>query len=1088
MNMYPNKIKSTLLASCLALVFLIRGIPGIAAGEVFLGSPDFRPSPQQPVGWRGDGTGKYPGANPPIHWSRICKQTAALKCSSAIPTNQSLDRAASAKFGFFTEWLVASPISSAGKTNAINEELVPGEASLAPQEGDKIGETAWKRVATEDSCLDIMKLYGPMTPQQAAYAQTCLYSEKPVKIWVHIGCSKEVAVWLDGTLKYSAKGSPVFKLELKSGWNRFLFKMTPQLKGQVDFPECCYVKCRFWPADEPLDYEEKNIAWIAPLPGESEATPMISGDRIFTTAHPYNLVCLDKKTGKIIWIRQNSAYDAATEDEKKAKPELFAKLDELAAKRSAYYSDYIAGKLTTNQTSGAEQAIEDQMDKLMVEVDQKYKRPGEQGEADWWEIPTPCSDGNNICVFMEQGVSACYDPDGNRRWVRYERPLPQHHGFFGSPVIAGGKFFILDGRVTGLDLKDGSVKSSFDLTKTKGGGLAFASLGRIVFDGTEYVLYPDVSLFRASDGKLFGPARNSSDMTPVFSKPNLIVWNDTAFGRISVKEIEKSADGGVTIQDHPKKIKWNGEIPIIPGFYQGHYFEASPVVNDGLIHLVRCWGSLAVIDLATMELLYEHALPLDLFHAEFRRDYMGASLAMAGDYLYIMGATGVMIVVKPGRKYEEAARNRIHDINVAGKTMRKGYWFIGPYDYQDSTMTGTPIFDGNRMYYRGFANLYCVEQNVWALMTADVSEGETPLTVKFDAGKSYPLPGRKIKTYTWDFGDVQAGSPQALRKDSAQAEHTYANAGTYLARLTVTDDQGASDEVEATITVTPVDTMSPTIKSVAADGERGETNLIVRFNEPVERTSAGNVENYALSQGVKILGAALEPDASAVTLATTPLAEKIKYTLTVNNIKDCARKANTINAKSQQSFYRFRSPPDEEGYIRNWLMLPPIPQDLAGEKELFSKEYFPGQKSCAPNEGDKVTVDGRELAWKASLSNDAVIALSYGTKKEVFFGVVYIECNEDIPDLRLRIGGSHDSSLWSLNGRELIRVNVNRGLGLDQRVSESVMLKKGRNVLRMEVVNTWGGGFCARFVDKDGNPIGNYNVSPAAPSASASVP
>jgi hypothetical protein len=35
-----------------------------------LGSPDFSPSSRQPVGWRGDGSGRFPGATPPTSWQR----------------------------------------------------------------------------------------------------------------------------------------------------------------------------------------------------------------------------------------------------------------------------------------------------------------------------------------------------------------------------------------------------------------------------------------------------------------------------------------------------------------------------------------------------------------------------------------------------------------------------------------------------------------------------------------------------------------------------------------------------------------------------------------------------------------------------------------------------------------------------------------------------------------------------------------------------------------------------------------------------------------------------------------------------------
>jgi outer membrane protein assembly factor BamB len=39
------------------------------AGDAPLGHKDFVPTPERPVGWRGDGTGCFPGATPPIEWS-----------------------------------------------------------------------------------------------------------------------------------------------------------------------------------------------------------------------------------------------------------------------------------------------------------------------------------------------------------------------------------------------------------------------------------------------------------------------------------------------------------------------------------------------------------------------------------------------------------------------------------------------------------------------------------------------------------------------------------------------------------------------------------------------------------------------------------------------------------------------------------------------------------------------------------------------------------------------------------------------------------------------------------------------------------
>ncbi len=52
-----------------------------------LGSPDFRPSPEQPFGWRGDGSGRYPGATPLLEWSltKNVRWSAAVGKSYASP-------------------------------------------------------------------------------------------------------------------------------------------------------------------------------------------------------------------------------------------------------------------------------------------------------------------------------------------------------------------------------------------------------------------------------------------------------------------------------------------------------------------------------------------------------------------------------------------------------------------------------------------------------------------------------------------------------------------------------------------------------------------------------------------------------------------------------------------------------------------------------------------------------------------------------------------------------------------------------------------------------------------------------------------
>src|SRR4051812_18781486 len=57
-----------------AALLMAAGISTLAASETTsnapLGDPKFLPSLERPVGWRGDGSGRYPGANPPTQWER----------------------------------------------------------------------------------------------------------------------------------------------------------------------------------------------------------------------------------------------------------------------------------------------------------------------------------------------------------------------------------------------------------------------------------------------------------------------------------------------------------------------------------------------------------------------------------------------------------------------------------------------------------------------------------------------------------------------------------------------------------------------------------------------------------------------------------------------------------------------------------------------------------------------------------------------------------------------------------------------------------------------------------------------------------
>ena len=85
---------------------------------------------------------------------------------------------------------------------------------------------------------------------------------------------------------------------------------------------------------------------------------------------------------------------------------------------------------------------------------------------------------------------------------------------------------------------------------------------------------------------------------------------------------------------------------------------------------------------------------------------------------------------------------------------------------------------------------------------ADVTSGEAPLTINFNAGGSSDAEGT-IDDYEWDLdgdGLFNETGDEADARGNDTASHTYSNVGMYDAQVRVTDNEGASDAALLTVT------------------------------------------------------------------------------------------------------------------------------------------------------------------------------------------------------------------------------------------------------------------------------------------------
>ncbi len=177
---------------------------------------------------------------------------------------------------------------------------------------------------------------------------------------------------------------------------------------------------------------------------------------------------------------------------------------------------------------------------------------------------------------------------------------------------------------------------------------------------------------------------------------------------------------------------------------------------------------------------------------------------------------------------------------------------------------------------------------------------------------------------------------------------------------------------------------------------------------------------------------------------------------------------------------------DSQGFIRRWLLLDPIDKPNRSNvvftdsylRDAFYQQYFPGQLTSVPKDGDTERVGDDTLMWRDLESTGYNVhlyryATTNGNRKYgvLFWAVTVIDSPCDYHDVRLSVG-SNSASMWWVNGEEVLLMSGDRRMVMDDACSARISLKKGRNVLRGAVINGPGmSSFCVRFLDENGHPL-----------------
>jgi PKD repeat protein len=173
-----------------------------------------------------------------------------------------------------------------------------------------------------------------------------------------------------------------------------------------------------------------------------------------------------------------------------------------------------------------------------------------------------------------------------------------------------------------------------------------------------------------------------------------------------------------------------------------------------------------------------------------------------------------------------------------------------------------------------------INQKPIARISASPTSGNIPLKVNFDGSASSDSDG-SIIAYNWNFGDGSTGTGQT-------AAHTYSNAGTYQAALTVTDNLGATGSSSVTITansnqirVVHVDDIAMSTASVTG-GAVAKAVVTIVDNNGLPITAATVSGNWTGQKNSTVSGTTGAN--GKVTFQSLKVKGSFTYTFTVTNL------------------------------------------------------------------------------------------------------------------------------------------------------------------------------------------------------------
>jgi outer membrane protein assembly factor BamB len=299
------------------------------------------------------------------------------------------------------------------------------------------------------------------------------------------------------------------------------------------------------------------------------------------------------------------------------------------------------------------------------------QKTGAMRRENSFATPTPVTDGKRVYSVFYDGTVICVDFSGSIVWKNSEVKFFSLHGLGASPVLAGGQLIMpFDGSsreqsrlgwkipwdkavVLSLDAATGKVN-----WKGKRGESRVGHVTPILVDSGKQLISAGgdrVQGFDVRTGKrIWSIYSQGEGVTPSPVVGNQILFTSSGFEAPTIRAIRLGGTGDVT-KSHILWEQKKGVPALASPLFLGPYLYT--ISRDNILHCIEA-SSGKIVWLERLQGVHS------------------ASPVLADGKIYVLSEDGVTLVLRPGAKYDEIARNNIDETCLASMAVSQGQFFI----------------------------------------------------------------------------------------------------------------------------------------------------------------------------------------------------------------------------------------------------------------------------------------------------------------------------------------------------------------------------------------------------------------------------